>query len=271
MLNRQTSFTNLLLILRAAAPIVIGLVIAAPITAAAEDTTLPAAPSSEIAAEVDGRPIYRKQVDTLALARAGEDLPSLDREDIQSLKKQVVEDLIDRSLLLEVARVSTPSPTAAEIRQVLADAKVPTENGTAPLAGYLGQATEENLREVIRDDLWIKNYFSAIDSSIVIPDDEVRTVYELQQNSFKEPEQFHLKEILLTIPPDSTRDKIRERAAEIADQLRAGTLRFDEAVRLYSSGPARDRAGDMGFVSENQVPAAPPSVHQHSPQGSRST
>jgi parvulin-like peptidyl-prolyl isomerase len=208
----------------------------------------------EVAAEVDGRPILRKQVELITAARAGDDLPSLDKEDIKLLKKQVLDDLIDRQLLLDAARAQAAPPSPKEVQLKLSQALKP-EPGSNSKAKVLGQATEDALREGLRDDLWIQAYFSAIESKTSADDGELRAVYSDNLEKFREPEQMHLRQIVISPDEPDKFEDTRSRALEIMQQIRSAQLTFDDAVRQFSSGPARDRGGDMGFVSTNQIPA----------------
>ncbi len=205
--------------------------------------------STEAAAEVNGRVILRREVELITAARAGDDLGSLDKEDIKSLKHQVIEDLIDRSLLLEAARAAVAPPPPAEVQRALAE--VSEKGRKLPL--YIGQASEDTLKSGYKDDLWIRTFLGSIDSTVDVKEEEIRSVYNRERLNLKEPEQFHLKQILLAPDPGVPRETLIQEARDMAEQIRLGQISFDDAVKQYSTGPARDRGGDIGFVSANQI------------------
>lgn len=188
----------------------------------------------------------------ITAARGGDDLPSLSKDDLKLLKRQVVEDLIDRALLLDAAKAAVSPPPADEVKTRLADA-LKQAGGNESQPWYLGQATEDTLRDGLAEDLWIRNYLTAIESSISVSDAEIKAVYEQHPDHFKVPRQFHLRQIV--IDAGAAPDEALHRARDLADQIRSKQITFDEAVRHHSAGPARDRGGDLGYVSANQIPA----------------
>jgi parvulin-like peptidyl-prolyl isomerase len=84
---------------------------------------------------------------------------------------------------------------------------------------------------------------------------EVETAYQLNQQRFVTPRQYHLAQVYLRRPKDgSEAAAVRKNASSLFEELRKSPDRFAEAARAKSNDSASAaKGGDLMWVSEDQV------------------
>lgn len=163
----------------------------------------------------------------------------------ETVREQILNDLIERQLLLNEAEVRnilvTPSELEAELQRL-------TEN-------YPGKEFEKMLatrhlsagewRDEVGKTLLLKKMFNRItDAPVEIPDSKVTEYYDAHKDQYKVPEQVKALQILV----DSEQD-----AFDILAQLRKGTP-FETVARERSLGPEAQSGGDLGYFARGTMP-----------------
>lgn len=95
-------------------------------------------------------------------------------------------------------------------------------------------------------------------ANMTITDDELRAVYEQQQEQFNEPEQVRASHILISVAEDAgeaEKTAARQQIVDLQARARAGED-FAELARQYSNCPTNEKGGDLGFFPRGvMVPA----------------
>ena len=182
---------------------------------------------------------------------------SLIDSEIPEVKKEVLEDLINRELLYqESQRKGIKVDEAAINDRVMALKKrFPSE------AEFKSALIEANLSEAaikpqIRRGLAIQRF---IDTHIVqkaaVSDQEVKAFYEKRPGLFRQPEQVRASHILIKVDPKA--DELKRAAAqqkieEIQQRLQRGED-FAALAQEFSQGPSSAKGGDLGYFSQGQM------------------
>ena len=220
----------------------------------------------EIVARVDDEVITRSELEeqlTFLTAQA-----PLSPEQLDSLRRQVLERMIDEKLLLiEARRDTTIKVTDEEVEQAL-------ENQIAFLEQQMGEEafeaelkreglTREQLkdrfRDQIREQLLIQKYVDkVVRPRVTVSPDEVRRFYEEKGDSIPEkPDMVRVRHILIRIRPDSAIEGRAKRQAEkLYAQIRSGRSFEDLAFRYSDDRETASQGGELGFVPLSTFPPA---------------
>jgi peptidyl-prolyl cis-trans isomerase SurA len=227
----------------------------------------PAPSDPNIWAEVNGKPIYRQDVDRHYRDRAAAQGEKGDPEQELSLKLNILNELINNQILLAHAAHSRITVSEGEVDNRLAQLRSPygsEENFTAKLQQE--GITLSEFRQEIRDNLVINKLINKeIKARISVSDDDIRAYYERNKASFDVPEiQYHLAQILVTPTRDPQVRNLKKDDAEtpaaalhkiqaIYARLRAGDD-FSTLAQEYSEDPRTAAGGgDMGFIAASSV------------------
>ncbi len=181
---------------------------------------------------------------------------------VDSLKKAILEELINRKLILTAAKKDTSIKVSDdEVEQAL-------ENWIAGLKQQFGEKNfnaeleKEGLtlsklksvnREKMREELLIQKYLSKyVMPKIKVTDKELKKFYTQYQDSLKKPARFKIAQILIKFKPTDKEDKaIYNKALSVYKKIKGGES-FDNYIRLSDDDLTRDRGGDLGVVNINQ-------------------
>ena len=224
----------------------------------------------EIWAEVDGKPIYRDQVERQyrRQMQAGSDTGS----PVQALtfKLNILNELINNQILVDHASHARISVAETEVDSKLAQLQVaftPDE--------FLKKIREQGLelsdvRDELRESLVIEKLINKeITSQIKITDEEIADFYKHNEASFNVPEtQYHVAQIQVTPVKDpqvrnlKNDDAQTPAAAERKIQALYARLRngedFATVAQEYSEDPRTSvGGGDMGFVPASSLAGSP--------------
>jgi peptidyl-prolyl cis-trans isomerase SurA len=226
------------------------------------------APSDQsVWAEVDGKPIYRQDVERRYRTRAAGSEESGDPQQELTFKLNILNELINNQVLLDHAAHSRITVSEGEVDNRLAQLRSPygsEENFTAKLQEQ-GMSLSEFRSEVRSNLIASKLIHKEINSRINVSDEDIRAYYERNKASFDVPEvQYHLAQILVTPTRDpQVRNLKNDDAATAAAalhkiqaiyaRLRAGDD-FATLAQEYSEDPRTAAGGgDMGFISASSV------------------
>ncbi len=222
----------------------------------------------EIWAEVDGKPIFRDQVERYYRSRMTSASEAGKEEQAVSFKLNILNELIDEQILLAHASHSRITVSEAEVDKKVAELRSPysEEEFQKKLSDQgltLGELREEVRQNLIIDKLLNKE----IASRVVVTDAEVADYYAHNKANFNVPEtEYHLAQILVTPTPDPQvrnlmNDDAKDRVAAerkiqaLHARLRAGED-FAKLAQAYSEDPrTAPGGGDMGFIPVSSLAA----------------
>jgi peptidyl-prolyl cis-trans isomerase SurA len=231
------------------------------------------APSDpNIWAEVDGKPIYRQDVERHYRGRSAGQGESGDPGQELSFELDILNKLINNQILLAHAAHSRITVSEGEVDNRLAELRSPygsEENFAAKLQEQ--GLTLSQFRNEIRNNLIINKLMNKeIKSRINVSDEDIRAYYGRNKASFDVPEvQYHLAQILVTPTRDPQVRNLKKDDAgtpaaalhkiqALYARLRAGDD-FATLAQEYSEDPRTAAGGgDMGFISASSVDSNAP-------------
>lgn len=96
-----------------------------------------------------------------------------------------------------------------------------------------------------------------VKSKIVVTDDEVKRYYEENKTQYIGKTKYHLRHILMKVPPHSpdVRSRVYQQMQQIYERLKKGE-KFTELAKVYSQSSTAEEGGDLGFF-ESRLLAEP--------------
>lgn len=174
----------------------------------------------------------------------------------KEIRGQVVNFLVDRKLMLQAAKKSSPiSDSEAEeglksylamyggeenLKKVLANAGVPFEEFSAG----------------IKEDMAVKKFLKEqVSDQVKVTEGELTQEFDKNKAQYAEPEQVRAKHILISVKPGMTETAAKEKIKEIQTAINSGKESFEDAAKRASDCPSKEQGGDLGFfVREQMVP-----------------
>lgn len=169
-------------------------------------------------------------------------------EQIEPMRRALLDDLIDRTLLLQEARRLNIAPTPEEVdRRVLRmSADFASVQGFDEALAQ-GQITQPELKRETAELLAIEKLFGEhVYPRVAVTEEEIRQYFEEHKDAFSVPEQVHAQQIVV---------KSLEEARRIQALLRQGK-KFPDLARKYSLSADAKVGGDLGFFPRGQMPPA---------------
>ena len=224
----------------------------------------------EIAAKVDGQPIYRDQVERVYRSRQGASPDANSPEEAMSFKLNVLDELINNQILVEHASHAGITVSEAEVDNEVAKLQTPysAEEFRKRLHDQ-GLEMEDLRRELRRNIIITKLINKEIVSNIKISDADIADYYERNKANFNVPETaYHLAQIEVTPvadpevrnlknddakTPAAAERKIQALFARLhaGDDFATVAQEYSEDARTATGG------GDMGFIPVSALNATP--------------
>jgi peptidyl-prolyl cis-trans isomerase SurA len=171
------------------------------------------------------------------------------------MRPQVLRQLIDELLQLQEAQkfnvkisqedLDNNFKRIAQQNNITVDSiyKMLDDNGIA----------RSTLQNQIKADLaWQKLVQQRLAPRVSVSDDEVDAVYEQMQASSKKT-QYAVSEIFLQVDAPELEDQVKQNIQSILGQLRSGA-NFNAIARQFSQAPSASNGGDIGYVTEDDLP-----------------
>ncbi len=165
--------------------------------------------------------------------------------DLKSLKRAVLDGMINRLLLLQAAREANISVASDDVdREVLRlRAEYAGDRFNEVMAE--GQLSLSDLKSKTAALLTIQKLFrEQVYSRIAVTEEEIAAYYEQHSADFQQPDEVRAAQIVV---------RTAEEARSIEQQIRAGKD-FGEMARMYSLSPDAKSGGDLGFFPRGQMP-----------------
>jgi len=215
--------------------------------------------SANVVARVNGKDITAAQLDKqVQLQLNGAEQPAFP-EELQDLKLQVLNRIINDQILLEQAAAANLSASDAEVDVKFNEFK--SQYSEEKMQDLLKQQkmTVDDIRNELRKSITIDKLVNKeITSKISVTDAEIKQFYEKNRDKYNLPESYHIAHILVTpvADPDlhngknddaKTPDEARQKAARLLKEVQSGRdfgVVAKESSEDPSSGPA---GGDLNF------------------------
>lgn len=189
-----------------------------------------------------------------SFARMGKQLSD---SQILEIKKNVLEELINRELLLQESQKSGVKVEAAEVKAQLEQMKsqYATEaefKRALNMMDFSGANIELQLKERMEMRRFVND---RIAKKITIPEKDIKASYDSHPHIFKRPESVHAAHILIEVDPaadESQKTEARKEIAMIKKKLKTGED-FAALAKAYSQGPSSVKGGDLGYFSRGQM------------------
>jgi peptidyl-prolyl cis-trans isomerase SurA len=226
-----------------------------------------AEPNRQVWAEVDGKPIFRDEVERYYRSRLTSASPETSKdEQALSLKLNILNELINNQILLAHASRAGVDISEAEVDKRLADLRTPYSDDEFQKKLKEQGLKLNDLRQQVRDSVLVEKLINKeIASRISVSDSEVAEYYERNKASFSLPEtQYHLAQILVTPAPDpqlrnlasddaKTPAEAERKIKALSTRLRRGED-FEKLAQEYSEDPNTvSGGGDMGFMAASAL------------------
>ena len=212
---------------------------------AAGEVASPAPAESAVVATVGDEPICAGEVDRL-LHRS---FPGrkVDPDALPWVQAQLLEQIIDRRLVLAYAKGTNSVPSAEEADRAIAQRKAKLAAQHQSMADYLrGQSMDESdlQRQVVEGLVWNKL------TARYVTDERLQAFFQAHRREFDGTE-LSVSHILLRYrqQKDATAaDDLMRQAAEIRQEIEGGQISFAAAARKYSGGPSAKNDGELGYI-----------------------
>lgn len=180
-----------------------------------------------------------------------------DEEQMKNIEAEVLDNLIKRQLLLELA-----SDKGIEADEEALNDQMDQVRNQFPSEEEFNKAleaqnlTKEDLRAQYAMGMVINNYIvQHIQPEIKVSVEESQTFYEENPNYFKQPAQIRASHILLQTGQDASEDDkaaAKAKAEEVKAKLDQGAD-FATLAQEYSEGPSASRGGDLDYFSKGRM------------------
>lgn len=178
-------------------------------------------------------------------------------EKITALQDQIVQDLIDRVLIVkEFYKDEKRKVPASFIDNQLAEIiATQFEGDRSKFLAYLrgrGISQKDYRKEVEEDMIYGYMRQQQRKSATQVSPVKIQTFYDENKERFYQEDQAHLRLIQFNRADGESDDTVRAKAQPVIDQLKAGAS-FTDLARLYSQGPNRTKGGDFGWMRKSDL------------------
>lgn len=182
---------------------------------------------------------------------------SLTREQEKIAAKKLLQDRINRNLLLEKASTMGISVSDSRAQEEINTIK---KNFTSE-KDFQDELKERQLtldqyRQELKDDMVVDAVFRReLGKDVKISDQQIADYFKKNPQEFSSPEQRRASVILIKVNPKdgSKGDKAaKQKIQKIVDKLKKGAD-FEEMARVHSQDSLAKRGGDLGFFAKNRM------------------
>ncbi len=196
----------------------------------------------------EGQPVVR---------RIFQDFVGPERERrLEEAQRRLLDDLIDRRLMYQIAKREGMLPSAAEVNSAMEELK--RNNNATDDAQFrtLLRAeglTLEQVKRNIGERLAIGRLLARqIRSTIIISEEELVNYYESHQEKFTRIPTAEIRHILVAVPPDGEEAKARALADEAWAKIQAGAD-FAQVAREYSNASSGVSTAELITVHRGEL------------------
>ncbi len=178
-------------------------------------------------------------------------------DELEKLRKEVLENLINRELLFQEARKKGITVDDGAVEEEFAQLKKQFQN-EEHFQQTMDQMeiTQDSLKAQIRQRLVIQKLIEEhVAKDVAVSDAEAKAFYAANTEKFKQPEQIRASHILVKVDPEATdedKEEARKKLEAVQTQLEAGGD-FAELAKTHSEGPSAPRGGDLGYFGRDRM------------------
>ena len=218
-----------------------------------------ASPDKE-AATVNGKPIFKSQYDhelSVFQKRAAQQGQPLSDADLTTVKKQILENLIEAEMLYQQSQKEGVKVDDQAINEQIETIKKRFPDEAAYKKALEGMSvSEKEIRDQIQRGLAINQLLDTnVRQKITVTEEESNKFYDNNPNLFKQPEQIKASHILIKVAPgaeESKKIQARKKIETVQKKVRQGED-FGLLAKANSEGPTAQRSGDLGYFSRGQM------------------
>lgn len=181
--------------------------------------------------------------------------PVTDRQ-VQALQDDIIDNLVAREVLFQYADEKNIRARSQSVKTAFDDLKEQL-GGRSALNAYLaaGGITQEQLKDRLDRGLIVRRLLrrDAV-RSIKISEAEIEAFYRNHPEYFQRGEQVRVRHILVTEKQGDGNASARTRIGALQKQLEMGAD-FAVLALEFSDCPSRSSAGDLGFLTRQQMVA----------------
>ena len=220
----------------------------------------------DVVATVNGKKILRSTLNKYYAEQTAGSPEMLSKEQTDSLKLNILHDMIENQILAQRAEKLGLLTTDEEVDTKINELKVPyTEEGFQQWLKKQNR-TLDDLKQEIRENLTLEKLWNReITSKITVTDKDIEEYFNAHKSEFNVVEpQYHLAQILITTAPNQQvrnlkNDKAqneadaRKKAQMILNRLASGED-FATLAMNYSEDPSTSpNGGDMGIIPQSAL------------------
>jgi peptidyl-prolyl cis-trans isomerase SurA len=182
-------------------------------------------------------------------------------EKLESLQDSVIQDLIDKVLIIKEFRKAKDEKEVRHIPDSYIDNRIADtlseqfDNDRSKFLAYLrakGTTLREYRKEVEEDIIYHYMQQQQRKSQSVVSPVRIETFYRENKDRFYQEDSVHLRLIQLSRADNGTDAELKAKAAEIIAKFKAGS-KFDELAQEYSQDSRRAKGGDWGWVKRSDL------------------
>ncbi len=226
--------------------------------------------NADVVATVNGHAIMRAEMEKAYKDQLGETQQQPSQEQANSLRLNLLRELIDEEIVQQRAAKMNLTATNEEVDAKLAEMKAPYTEEQFNDRLRASSHTLDDVKHDLRRSLTINKLLNKeINSKITVTDTDVSAFYNAHKIDYNVNEpQFHLAGIRVTSAPTAqpgnlqgskaqTDDEARKKVQALKNRLDSGED-FGSIAMNFSEWPeTASNGGDMGFVPESQLHADP--------------
>lgn len=176
-------------------------------------------------------------------------------EERERLRLQILRQLIDETLQIQQAKTADITITPGEIDQSFARVAQNFKMTPAQFSAFLREkgASDRSMRRQIEGELaWSRYLRRKIEPFINVGEEEVKAIIARLEQA-KGTEEYHLYEIYLSATPDRA-EQVFGQARALVQQIQSGQAPFGYFARNFSEASTRAVGGDLDWIRLAQLP-----------------
>ncbi len=182
-------------------------------------------------------------------------------EKLESLQDSVIQDLIDKVLIVKEFRKAKDEKEVRRIPESYIDNRIADilseqfDSDRSKFLAYLrgkGTTLREYRREVEEDIIYHYMQQQQRKSQSVVSPVRIETFYRENKDRFFQEDTVQLRLIQLSRVEDATDASLKAKADELIAKFRAGT-KFEDLAREYSQDSRRAKGGDWGWQKKSDL------------------
>lgn len=194
---------------------------------------------------------------TQAQHRFAQSGKKLEGNQLENVKSNILETLIDRELLYQESEKEGIKVKEGDInKQIEGLKKQFPEKGAFEKALKSVDLTEDELRDQIKQQLAVRELIDKkIAPKIKIGDKEVKAFYDTHPDIFKRPEEVRASHILIKVDSQAPKKDVAvaKKKIEAAQKRLKNGEDFAKVAKDVSEGPSAKRGGDLGYFRRGQM------------------